>query len=178
MTDLQQKKLAALFRLVDQDKDGFWERADIDGLVDRLAAIRDWRPGSPEHDAMRGFYVAMWEALERAADENHDRRVSLEEATRLLDDAVRGGPEAIKQWSRVMFDTLDADYDGEISPAEYRQMLAVGALDAAVADAIFPKLDLNGDGHISAAEFDQLYLEFFTSDDAAAPGNLLFGPLG
>lgn len=174
MTDLQLKKMAALFRLVDQNKDGVWVRSDIDTLVDRLALIRDWRPGMPEHEAMHSFYLGLWDELRVAADENQDEKVSIDEILRLLE---RVTDATIHQWARVVFDALDADYGGSISPLEYRKLLAVGDLDAAVADAIFAKLDLNGDGTIGTEEFDQLFLEFFTSDDPAAPGNQLFGPL-
>ena len=45
-----------------------------------------------------------------------------------------------------------------------------------MADETFAKLDTDGDGHLSGDEWEQLFLDFFPSDDADAPGSWLWGP--
>ena len=68
------------------------------------------------------------------------------------------------------------DGDGVIGKDEYRQYLTSSKIDPSVADETFAKLDTDGDGHLTRDEWEQLFLDFFLSDDPDAPGSWLWGP--
>jgi Ca2+-binding EF-hand superfamily protein len=168
-----QRKTTALFRIFDANGDGYWERSDFEQFVERVAQERGLDPGSPEVEALSGVFMQLWESL-RAADTDGDDRVTLDEALAFQDQNFT--PEAVTGFAQVIFPVLDSDGDGAIGIDEYRSLLKSSSIDPAVADEIFPRLDADGDGQISRAEFEQLYQEYFLSDDADAPGSSLWGP--
>jgi hypothetical protein len=176
LTDLQKRKLTALFNADDVNKDGFLQQDDFERIAELYAQTRGWQPGTPGSDALHATFRQIWNGLREFADRNRDDRVSRDEMLQSFDQMLRDHPELVQGWSDLVFTTLDADGDGEISPQEYRQLLATAQIDASVADELFPRLDTNGDGHISKEEFDKLFGDFFMSDDQNAPGNWLWGP--
>ncbi|HEX7277417.1 MAG TPA: EF-hand domain-containing protein [Acidimicrobiales bacterium] len=169
-----QRKTTALFKLFDMNGDGYWERSDFEQFVERLARAQGLEPGSEKLDAVSQVYMQIWDGL-RAADADGDGRVTVEEALSYQEQTFT--PEVVTGFARVVFPTLDHDGDGAIGPEEYRQYLSTSpAFDTTAADETFRRLDTDGDGRITAAEFEQLYLEYFLSDDPDAPGSSLWGP--
>jgi Ca2+-binding EF-hand superfamily protein len=168
-----QRKTAALFKLFDFDHDGHWEREDFELFVARMAETRGLAPDAPEIQPLAEAYRQVWEGL-AAGDADGDGKVTLEEA--LAFQEANLSAEMAAGFGQVVFPVLDADGDGEIGPDEYRQYMAVAAEEPTWADEVFAKLDRNGDGRITKDEWEQLFVEFFTSDDADAPGSSLWGP--
>jgi Ca2+-binding EF-hand superfamily protein len=168
-----QRKTTALFRIFDSDSDGYWERNDFQRFVDRIASDQGSATGSPEAQALSAVYMQLWEAM-RPADIDGDERVSLEEALAFQERNFT--PEGVVAFARAIFPVLDSDHDGAIGLDEYRSLLKTSSIDPAVADEVFPRLDSDGDGRITSSQFEQLYLEYFLSDDADAPGSSLWGP--
>jgi Ca2+-binding EF-hand superfamily protein len=74
-----------------------------------------------------------------------------------------------------MFEAIDENGDGRISPAEYHQLIEAWNGCETETDEIFPLLDLNGDGYLSRDEFTRLWTQFWVGDDPDAPGTWVFG---
>ncbi len=85
--------------------------------------------------------------------------------------------EQIKETARIWFNIVDADGNGEISLAEYKDILVAwgGKEKEKEAASCFEKLDLNGDGIISKDEFVKNLKEYWLSNDPEVPGNYLYG---
>jgi Ca2+-binding EF-hand superfamily protein len=173
LSSVVQRKTTALFRLFDANGDGYWQRSDFEQFVERLARERGLDPGSSEVQALSQVYMQLWESL-RMADTDGDDRVTLDEALAFQDQNFT--PEAVSAFAQAVFPVLDSDGDGSIGIDEYRSLLKASSIDPSVADETFPPLDADGDGRISRSEFEQLYQEYFLSDDADAPGSSIWGP--
>ncbi len=176
LTDLQKRKLAVLFHANDANRDGFLEQEDFERIADLYAQPRGWQPGSPGYDSLHATFLGIWQGLRESAHPARADRVTLDEMLASFDRLFESGSDVVAQWSDLVCSTLDADGDGKLGVAEYRQLLATASLDAHVADQTFPRLDLNSDGYITKEELNQLFDEFFLSDDPNAPGNWLWGP--
>lgn len=170
---VRRRKTTALFNLFDYDGDGFWEREDFDIFVERLADARGLAPDTPALRSLAGAYLQVWHAL-AAADADGDGKVTLDEA--LAYQEANFTPEAVIGFARVTFPVLDADGDGVIGKDEYGQYLAASRIDPSVAGDAFARLDTDGDGRLTSHEWEQLYLDYFLSEDPDAPGSGLFGP--
>jgi Ca2+-binding EF-hand superfamily protein len=168
-----QRKTTALFRIFDSDSDGYWQRSDFERFVERMAHDQGSDTESQEVQALAGVYMQLWEAM-RPADTDGDARVSLDEALAFQEQNFTS--EGVVAFARAIFPVLDSDGDGTIGLDEYRSLLKTSSVDPAIADEVFPRLDGNGDGRITSSEFEQLYLEYFLSDDADAPGSSFWGP--
>jgi len=172
MTTLLQRKMTLAFDALDSDRDGILNRADFEAIADRYAQLRGWSPGDAEYKRHHGFMVGWWEELRCIADANGDGRVTPAEASTFLEGA---DPTEIAAAGEIIFDVLDADYDGQISLPEYGNFLRAMGLDDTAAEESFSRLDSNGDGTISRTEFGTLYADFYLGDDPDAPGNWLYG---
>ena len=172
---VKDEKMAHILALLDQNKDGWLGVDDAEAWVDRLAAIRQWSPGSDGYVRLENMLTDVMRNLveDPAAVDGKLPLPALRDA--LYSFAEPGRPE-LGFWAAGFFQVLDADEEGIIGPDEYRDFMASVNVDSAVADETFVRLDLNGDGRLSRDEFAELYLEFFRSDDPEAPGSWLWGP--
>lgn len=168
-----QRKTTALFQIFDANNDGYWERSDFEQFVERMAEARGLEPGAPEVKALSDVYMQLWDGMQ-AADTDQDGRVSLDEALAFQERSFT--PELVTSFAQVIFPVLDRNGDGEIGFEEYQDYLRTSSIDAGIAHDVFPRLDTNGDGRITSSEFEQLYREYFLSDDPDAPGSSLWGP--
>lgn len=81
----------------------------------------------------------------------------------------------IHRTSRHIFDLFDMNRDRMISREEYANMLMIYNIPQNTADQGFDELDSNKDQYISADEMIEGLKNFFTSPDANAKGNMIFG---
>jgi hypothetical protein len=178
LTDLQQRKLAHLFRLYDADGNGVVELADFERVLAALAAARGWGPGHPRYARLRELYLSQWQALAVGALPPGSGRIPPEGWIALWNAILQASyNERVAALCEVLFESMDADGDGWISLDESRQWFAAYTGDPAEADAVFPRCDLDGDGRVSRGEWLALVDEFFFGSEPDAPGNLIFGRL-
>jgi Ca2+-binding EF-hand superfamily protein len=170
----QRRKIAAVFRAMDADGDGFLEEADFEALTDRWTAIRGGDPGSEDRARLTMIMMGWWATLLTASDLDRDDRVTLEEVL-LVVDRLDSMPDAVTGTAAAMFDAVDQDADGRISAAEYRRLVEAWTGRGTDTDEVFALLDRDGDGFLDRDGFVRLWTEFWAGDDPAAPGNLVFG---
>lgn len=179
ITEFQKKKMQHFFKVFDTDKDGFLEQADLERVVQKMAAVQGLEAGSPTYDNLHAKWMFIWNTLQKVSDANRDNLVSPEEWIGLIEMTL-ASEEAYQQIMHsiggITFDAVDTDNDGVIGPAEWTAFFKAHDIDKAVAEETFTRLDLNSDGHISKDEGLELLRQFFYDNDPETPGNLFFGP--
>lgn len=173
-SDFQRYKIAGVFNAMDADKDGFLEEADFEALTARWTENRGWVPGSESHTRLTMIMMGWWNTLLAASDLDRDNKITLDEVL-LVVDQLGAMADVVIGTADAMFEAIDEDMDGEISAAEYRQLIETWNGCETDTDETFPLLDLDGDGHISKEEFTKLWMEFWAGDDPNSPATWVFG---
>ena len=179
--DLQEQKASYYFDLIDEDGNGLIEVSDFALRAQRLAEAQDLA-GEEDREGLREEVLAWWEHICAIADFDGDARVSLPEWKAywrsLQRGAERGEQKTLQTLERAARGTLraiDRTGTGRVSESEYGDWLAAwGATGTAEA---FCQLDRGGKGFLTEADLIVAVHEFYLSDDPAAPGNALYGPL-
>jgi Ca2+-binding EF-hand superfamily protein len=173
-SELQRRKTALVFAAMDVDSDGFLDRGDFTALAARWTVNRGLDPESPEADRLSAIMTGWWETLLAASDTDRDSRVTLDEVL-LVVDRLAENTAPVVATATALFEAVDADGDGRISAAEYRELIETWNGVPTDTDEVFALLDLDGDGHLSEGEFVLLWTEFWAGDDPNAAGTWVFG---
>ncbi|KDN80649.1 EF-hand domain-containing protein [Kitasatospora cheerisanensis] len=175
-SEFQRAKLTTMFAAFDTDRNGCLDRDDFQDLAERWHRLPRVA-ADPELTAqVTEVMLAWWERLSAAADRDNDGRVDLDEILAMVDrppamlDAVNATADAV-------FDAVDEDGDGRISPAEHHRLVNTWHGRAIDTADVFEVLDRDGDGFLGRSEFALLWAQFWISDNPADPGNLLCGPV-
>jgi Ca2+-binding EF-hand superfamily protein len=174
-SEFQKRKVAGVFYALDADQDGYLEEEDFQCLTDRWNQIRGYQPGTPEHERMTAVMMGWWQALLAASDLDRDNRVTLDEVMLVVDQLPHVRDQVLAT-AHSMFEAVDENGNGEVSPAEYNQMITAWKGYDVDTDGAFRFLDANGDGHLSREEFADLWADFWIGDDQASPSKWVFGP--
>ena len=176
LSELQSKKLTALFNRMDADASGTVTEADFRLIVDKLATSRKLNPKSLHYAYLRSIVLSIWEKLS-LADGNGDGSVTQEEWLKYYETLINSATyeKVLKLQVDVFLGVLDENDDGEISCQEYVDLVSAYGVEQSWATENFERLDLNGDGHISQQELFRLMDEFFRSDRPEATGNSFWG---
>lgn len=180
LTPFQKRKLEKMFAMFDLNRDGRVEERDFAHRVEAVARARGWDPESAEYRRNRSFALDEWENLRENAEVVDGGGVTLDAFLR-WGEIFLGDREGVRAYARgdvqLLFDAMDTDGDERISADEYRTYLEVCGLDAAAADSFFAHADLDEDGRITRSEMTHAVEEFLLSEDPAAGGNFLLGPI-
>jgi Ca2+-binding EF-hand superfamily protein len=171
-SELQRRKTALVFAAMDVDFDGFLDQDDFAALAARWTVNRGLAPDSPQADRLSAIMMGWWETLLAASDTDEDK-VTLDDV--LVVDQLSADTTPVAATATAMFEAIDANGDGRISAAEYRELIETWNGTRTDTDEIFSLLDLDGDGHISEEEFVTLWTEFWAGDNPNAPGTWVFG---
>ncbi|WUH89272.1 EF-hand domain-containing protein [Streptomyces sp. NBC_00433] len=170
----QERKLTGMFAAFDTDGDGYLREEDFRALVARWSRLPAVGPGTELRTGMETLLMGWWAALLEEGDVNGDGAVDLGEVL-LLVDRLPLMIADVTATADTVFDAVDANGDGRISPAEHRALVETWNGRPVDMTGVFELLDLNGDGHLSREEFALLWRQFWTSDDPVEPGNWLCG---
>lgn len=184
LTGFRRRKLKKLFDVTDVNKNGVIERGDYVMVLDNLCRRKGWGPESDEYRHLRELLRVNWKSVQFNADANRDGVVTLEEWYAAWDgfygslggETFEDFPEWFRDFTDMLFDSLDLDGDGRISRADYATFLEAHGLEEDV-DEVFGHLDLDGDGFLTREEAERLAAQFHLSEDQEAPGRWLYGHL-
>uniref|UniRef100_A0A182PSS8 EF-hand domain-containing protein n=1 Tax=Anopheles epiroticus TaxID=199890 RepID=A0A182PSS8_9DIPT len=119
----------------------------------------------------------IWEGLRSKADKDNDGQVSVDEWCNMW-DAYAKDPSTVMDWQlrymNFMFDLEDASHDGTIDGDEFSIVCSSYGVDKNECQEAFKKMS-KGAAEVNREQFADLWHEYFSSDDAAAPGNFIFG---
>jgi len=166
-SDFQYQKVAGVFEAMDADDDGHLTESDFRALTARWITLR----GDGDHTRLSEIMMGWWATLRDAAGTD---RVAIGDVLAVVDQLGQM-PQAVAGTAEAMFEAVDENGDGRISPAEYRQLVeAWNGRETDTAEA-FALLDLNHDGYLSRSEFTEHWTEFWAGDNPQAPGSWVFG---
>jgi hypothetical protein len=177
LSELQKRKLAALFGHHDQDRDGFLTKADYEGFAQRICELWDRLPGTAEYETAYAQNMAVWDYVQQVADMNHDGRISLDEFLASYDNTLSDEKlfdQMVVEYGTTLFNLSDRDGDGRISGAEMVGLLKCYGLPQESAQEAFRALDVDESGSLSVEQLMKRAREYY-SDDPSAAGNWLFG---
>ncbi|MFJ6292530.1 EF-hand domain-containing protein [Streptomyces griseoviridis] len=170
----QERKLRGMFAAFDTDGDGRLREEDFTALIARWSRLPAVAPGTELRARVESLLMEWWAALLEVGDADGDGTVDLGELLSLV-DRLPLMVDAVTATADTVFDAVDANGDGRISPEEHRGLVETWNGRPVDMTGVFDLLDLNGDGHLSRAEFAALWRQFWISDDPAEPGNWLCG---
>lgn len=180
LTDFQKKKILRVFRLLyDTNKDGVIKKEDFGLAIDKICKILHWIKGGDEYSKAEETLTLIWEGLKKYADQNQDDKVSEEEWLKMWTDCVQDikskkeFPEWQQKFIDFMFKVNDTSGDNEIDEEEYTTVYQAYGINKDNCITAFKKI--SGGKNITRAEFEELWMEYFVSNDTSAKGNYLFG---
>jgi Ca2+-binding EF-hand superfamily protein len=178
LSELQKRKLTALFHHQDTNGDRFLGKADYEKYMERFGQVQNFSADSPEYKAVYSQTMAAWEHTQRVADKDGDGRVSLEEFLASYDVTLNDEElfdQLVIGYAHSVFAAWDRDGDGRLSGIEYAALGECLGMAEKAAQEAFRHLDRDGNGYVSVEELVQDVREFY-GDDPDAPGNWLAGP--
>lgn len=180
LSELRTRKFTALFACFDFDKNGVLEKGDYEHFAHNLSQAYDLRPGSTQYAAMHAETMALWEFIHTVADKDGDHRISPAEfitAYGAMTDDDATFQQLLMSYAEYVIRTGDQDGDGRLDEDEYATILWCYGIADADARAAFHHLVTDGSGYLTNQAMEQVFAEFFRSDDPDAPGNWMIGPL-
>lgn len=172
----QELKLRGMFAALDADGDGYLREEDFRELVARWGRLPGVDPGTELSARVETLLMGWWAALLEAGDANGDGAVDMGELLTLV-DRLPAMVADVTATADTVFDAVDTNGDGHISPEEHRRLVETWNGQSVDMTGVFELLDPNGDGHLSREEFAVLWRQFWISDDPKEPGNWLCGRL-
>jgi Ca2+-binding EF-hand superfamily protein len=171
-SDFQRSKIARVFAAMDADGDGYLTEGDFRALTARWITLR----GDGDHTRLTTVMMGWWATLRDAAGTG---QVAIDDVLTVVDQLGQM-PQAVTGTAEAMFEAVDENADGRISPAEYRQLIEAWNGRETDTSEVFTLLDLNQDGYLSRSEFTGHWTEFWAGDNPAASGSWVFGsfPVG
>lgn len=180
LSNLRTRKFTALFACFDFDKNGLLEQRDYEQFARNLSQAYDLAPGTAAYTAMYAETMALWDFVHNVADQDGDHRITPSEfiaAYGALTDDDTTFQQLLMSYAEYVIRTGDQDGDGRLNEDEYATILwcyGIADVDARVA---FRHLATDGSGYLTNQAMAQIFAAFFRSDDPAAPGNWMIGPL-
>lgn len=178
VSDFRRKKLLHVFNaFIDTDHSGAVDKKDFELAVKNISKLRGWKEGDVKYNETQDLLMNIWAGLQNSADVDNDGEVSKEEWIALWDKYSKD-PSSAQEWqklySKFIFQLEDASNDGAIDVDEFVSVYVSLGLDRQESVESFEKI-ARGKSSVSWEQFQELWREYFTTEDKEAPGNFIFG---
>ena len=174
------KKWIFFFYVLDANRDGILEAADIEEIVDRVINIRRGYFSKGEQKHLHYQTLKSFDRLLIEATNGKSRHITLLEWVRIIrryNDSPRK-PYFIRWFSasamKFLIDLCDHNKDGEIDFDEFGTLYKILGLSRKETLYAFTYLDVNRDCVLSKIEIYNAIKEFFSSSNATI-NNYVFG---
>ncbi|MEJ7732031.1 MAG: EF-hand domain-containing protein [Polyangiaceae bacterium] len=177
LSDYQKAKFDHLFKIMDANKDGKLDPADLNTVVKRVADTRAPGADLARLKALSERYTFMQRGMLAMADTDKSGDVTLTEWMAYTDKVVTDPAlyrELVGSLASLFHELIDHDGDDRNDLADYRVFLGVLQADARNASEVFTAMDKDGDGHISLADLNVALDDFYHGKEAG-PGAHFFG---
>ena len=154
----------------DTNKDDKISRVDFDLIVQRYKEIG----GASDEQVKRLQEIVEYTCKHFGIADRADS-ISIDQLKTCGTILLKSG--AIEHSFSTVFDTIDLNGDGHISPQEWTTHYRCLGIDPKHAKASFDAIDTNGDGKVSREEFIAYHVEFFGSAENQLDSAILYGPL-
>ncbi|XP_049876442.1 calexcitin-2-like [Pectinophora gossypiella] len=178
VSDFRKKKYMHVFnKFFDTNKDGTVDKKDFSEANANLAKLRGYAPGDVTYELMKELLTNLWDGLVKQADTDGDGVINAEEWVKLWDEYAKN-PSAAAEWQQLyckcVFQLEDASNDGAIDANEYANVYESFGLDKNQSLEAFKKM-AKGKDTINWEEFQELWKQYFASDNPDDAGNFIFG---
>lgn len=176
MSDFWVRKMKTYFNRIDFDKDGNITLKDFEGMGERFVEAEKLNADAGK--VMKEKLVAIWnQYISTLGDKSES--INEEKFIQAMSVMVKdpSQKERIAGPLPLFFQAVDANGDDFIDSSEFGIFFKIFGLDENMAPASFQAIDTNNDGLLSKDEFITAGTDFFTSEDAACPTKLFWGPL-
>jgi len=173
---LRKSKLNYVFdTFFDINKDGSIEQNDFEMAIENIAKLRGYKAGGPRYEDTKTSFLKIWENLRARADTNKDNAVSRDEWIEMWASSDAANSEWKKLYMEFMFRLQDANADGGIDAEEFVSVTGTFGVPKDQAEKAFNAMSAGGKTEVNLSVYTKLWNDFFTSDDASAVGNNIFG---
>ncbi|MEU6719414.1 hypothetical protein ABZ897_48820 [Nonomuraea sp. NPDC046802] len=174
-------KMRKIIKLLDDNGDGVLTLDDFYGAADRVTLAFGHTHGSLEHEFIRDAYTQIWDKTYAPMDSDQDNVLTFGELVEAHHGALQDpvtGYESFRPLAQAFLTLADGNADGVISRYEFVQTMSHAfRLPEDEARAAFDSLDDSGGGDLTHDQVHRAAKGFFCSDDPAAYGAGLFGPV-
>jgi len=169
------RKIRAHVRRLDTNHDGFLTRKDFVDMSDRYVQLN--RQSAEKGKQMRVAFLTYWDEIlsELAKKQPISAEVYIEAALMKLDKSQI--KEKVFAIESLLFDLMDVDDSGFISPAEFEFWFKAVGVDPTLAADTLKAIDINDDNKLSREEYLAAVEEFFIGEDEQSPFRFFWGPL-
>ncbi|XP_034834414.1 sarcoplasmic calcium-binding proteins II, V, VI, and VII-like [Maniola hyperantus] len=178
VSDFRKKKLLHVFNsFFDRNASGSIDKSDFDLATENISKMRGWSAGDAKYKEVQSTLLKIWEGLQSRADVDKDGQISEDEWIAMWEEYAKN-PASPFEWQtlycKFIFQLEDASGDGSIDGEEFSSVYASFGLSKDDALAAFRNMS-KGKANVSWSEFQELWKEYFTTEDPNAPGNFIFG---
>ncbi|KPI99726.1 PREDICTED: calexcitin-2-like [Papilio xuthus] len=178
VSEFRKQKLLHLFNIFfDIDASGSIERNDFVLAAENICKLRGWKSGDDKYKETLESLIKIWEGLQTAADADKDGKVTADEWVAMWETYARN-PNSGADWQlaycKFMFQLEDAGCDGAIDSEEFSAVYESFGLLREDSVAAFDVMS-KGKPKVTWQEFQELWIQYFTSDNPNDPGNFIFG---
>ncbi len=171
--DMILKRNIQAMKMLDMNQDGYLSFEDY-----KIAADHYAKSNPKVQDTSMSRYLDALKSVFEFLGLSDSRKMTIKEAVDKTTENL-DNPEFVKRTKALysaVFDTLDADGNGFLSPKEWVGFMeSLKFVDPSKGKEIFDMMDLNKDGQLSREEFVEMSFEYWYSGENKHGGDKMFG---